>query len=84
MTISAKTIENSYLQFYYKFSAEAVYDTINVEITLKIPCMSSAIKLFLIVLFFPLLITAQDTLPEPHRNQYVATDPETVFLSENF
>ena len=33
MTISAKTIENNDLQFKYKFSAEAVYDTINVEIT---------------------------------------------------
>ncbi|UBZ08185.1 carboxypeptidase-like regulatory domain-containing protein [Salegentibacter mishustinae] len=33
MTISAKTIENNDLQFKYKFSAEAVYNTINVEIT---------------------------------------------------
>lgn len=37
MTISAKTIENSDLQFYYKFSSEAVYDTINVEITPENP-----------------------------------------------
>lgn len=37
MTISAKTIENSDLQFKYKFSAEAVYDTINVEITPQNP-----------------------------------------------
>ncbi|APS38231.1 MULTISPECIES: hypothetical protein [unclassified Salegentibacter] len=37
MTISAKTIEDSDLQFYYKFSAEAVYDTINVEITPENP-----------------------------------------------
>ena len=37
MTISAKTIENSDLEFKYKFSAEAVYDTINVEITPQNP-----------------------------------------------
>ena len=37
MTISAKTIENSDLQFKYKFSAQAVYDTINVEITPENP-----------------------------------------------
>ena len=46
--------------------------------------MSSAIKLFLIVIFFPLVLTAQDTIPEPHRNQYVATDPETVFFVGEF
>jgi hypothetical protein len=37
MTISAKTIENSNIQFYYKFSAEAVYDTINVEVSPENP-----------------------------------------------
>ncbi|APS38232.1 MULTISPECIES: autotransporter domain-containing protein [Salegentibacter] len=46
--------------------------------------MSLAIKLFLITIFFPLLLTAQDTIPEPHKNQYVATDPETVFFVGEF
>lgn len=33
ITIVTPTLANSSIQFKYKFSAEAVYDTINVEIT---------------------------------------------------
>jgi hypothetical protein len=36
-TILFRTLENSIVQFKYKFSAEAVYDTINVEITPENP-----------------------------------------------
>ncbi|MGW1454449.1 hypothetical protein ACWBC2_05600 [Salegentibacter agarivorans] len=37
MTIVTPTLANSSIQFYYKFSAEAVYDTINVEVSPENP-----------------------------------------------
>lgn len=37
MTISTRTLANSSIQFKYKFSAEEVYDTVNVEITPENP-----------------------------------------------
>ncbi len=46
--------------------------------------MNSVTRLLFIALFFPLLLNAQDTIPEPHPNQYVATDPETVFFVGEF
>lgn len=46
--------------------------------------MNSVTKLLFVALFFPLLLSAQDSIPEPHRNQYVATDPETVFFVGEF
>lgn len=46
--------------------------------------MNSVTRLLFIALFFPLLLNAQDTIPEPSRNQYVATDPETVFFVGEF
>ena len=42
--------------------------------------MSLAIKNFLIVALLPFFLDAQDSMPEPHTNQYVNEDPETVFL----
>ena len=46
--------------------------------------MNSVTRLLFIALFLPLLLNAQDTIPEPHPNQYVATDPETVFFVGEF
>ncbi|MBZ9730455.1 hypothetical protein LB467_12235 [Salegentibacter sp. JZCK2] len=46
--------------------------------------MNSVTKLLFFAIFFPLLLNAQDSIPEPHRNQYVATDPETVFFEGEF
>ncbi|WP_282016924.1 hypothetical protein [Salegentibacter mishustinae] len=46
--------------------------------------MNSTFKLFLFAILFPLSLTAQDSIPEPHPNQYVATDPETVFFVGEF
>lgn len=46
--------------------------------------MNSTIKLCLVAIFFPLLLTAQDSIQKPHPNQYVATDPETVFFVGEF
>lgn len=36
------------------------------------------------VVLFPYCFQAQDSIPEPHPNQYVAEDPETVFLELDF
>ncbi|WP_156101221.1 hypothetical protein [Salegentibacter sp. Hel_I_6] len=46
--------------------------------------MNSTFRVSLIAIFLPLLMNAQDSIPEPHRNQYVATDPETVFFVGEF
>ncbi|TDN87373.1 hypothetical protein DET49_11263 [Salegentibacter sp. 24] len=46
--------------------------------------MNSTIKLSLLVVFFPLFLSAQDSISDPHRNQYVTTDPETVFFVGEF
>jgi hypothetical protein len=46
--------------------------------------MNSTIKLALVAIFFPLLINTQDSIREPHRKQYVATDPETEFFVGEF
>ena len=46
--------------------------------------MNSVTRFLFIALFFPLLLNARDTIHEPHPNQYVATDPETVFFVGEF